>query len=129
LIVIDASVLVDLLIGRPGAALIGDVLLRRTPWHAPHLIDVEVGQGLRRLAYRRMIPERRAAEAVGELGQLDLRRHAHTPFLERIWQLRHGLTAYDATYVALAEALAIPLITRDAKLAAARNHDTMIELV
>lgn len=129
MIVVDASVLVDLLIGRPGAALIGDALLQRRPWHAPHLLDVEVCQALRRLALRRMIGADRAAVAVIDLQQTDITRHTHAPFLNRIWELRNEIAAYDAAYVALAEALAVPLVTRDARLARSSNHAATIELV
>lgn len=129
MIVVDASVLVDFLIGRPGMAAIGAVLLRGRSLHAPHLLDIEVSQALRRLSLAGLIAVDRAAASMRNLGQLALTRHGHAPLLDRIWHLRHNLTAYDAAYVALAEALDAPLVTRDARLATSGRHNAVIELV
>ena len=129
MIVVDASVLVELLVGRSNRVAIRAALLRGAPWHAPHLIDAEVTQVLRRLSLAGIIGTDLAQAAISNLGQLALTRHPHTPLLNRIWQLRHNLSAYDGTYVALAEALGAPLVTRDAKLATAGNHAATVELV
>lgn len=96
--------------------------------HAPHLLDLEVAQVLRRLALRGDISEERAN--VGLLTLFDLRviRHSHVNLLPRIWQLRHNLSAYDAAYVALAELIDATLITRDSRLAAASGHSARVEL-
>jgi predicted nucleic acid-binding protein len=70
----------------------------------------------------------RAADARGDFAELALVRYRHQPLNDRVWELRHNLTAYDATFIALAEALAAPLITCDARLASAPGHNAQIEL-
>ena len=96
--------------------------------HAPHLIDVEVAQVVRRyVASRQMEPER-GRMALEDLADFPLRRYPHDLLLPRVWALRGNLTAYDAIYVALAEALDATLITRDRKLAGAAGVLARIEV-
>ena len=126
---IDASALLEMLLRTQRA----DQLLQRTlgpseRMHAPHLLDIEVTQVLRRLALRKEITASRAQEALDDLSNLAIERHEHQALLSRIWQLRDSMTAYDGAYVALAEALNAPLLTCDAKLAGARGHRATIEL-
>ena len=83
---------------------------------APHLLDTEVAHVLRKHVLRGRLDEGRAAEALADLDDLSLDRYAARPLLARIWELRHNLTGYDATYVALAEALDAPLVTSDQRL-------------
>lgn len=90
--------------------------------HAPHLLDVEVTQVLRRLELAGTLTTSRAAEARQDLGALRLVLHDHSPLLDRVWSLRHNLSAYDGLYVALAEALEVPLVTTDGRLAEAPGH-------
>ena len=90
--------------------------------HAPHLIDLEIAQVLRRYVRTSIITAERGAEALSDLLGFPLTRYPHYVLLTRIWQMRHGLTAYDAAYLALAEALDAPLITRDRALARARSQ-------
>jgi predicted nucleic acid-binding protein len=97
--------------------------------HAPHLLDVEVAQVLRRYALAGLFGAERGVEALKDLADFPIARYPHQPFLLRIWELRHNVTAYDAAYLALAEALAAPLVTRDAKLASAAGHQARIELM
>ena len=85
--------------------------------HAPHLIDLEIAQVLRRYVRSAAISAERGAEALADLVDFPLTRYPHHVLLPRIWQMRHGLTAYDAAYLALAEALEAPLLTRDRALA------------
>jgi predicted nucleic acid-binding protein len=95
---------------------------------APHLIDVEIAQVLRRYAAASELDDGRGRQALDDLGDFPLVRYPHEPLLSRIWELRHSLTAYDAAYVALAEALGATLLTRDAGLARAPGHEARVEL-
>jgi predicted nucleic acid-binding protein len=128
LIVIDASACADLLLLRPLAPRLERRLLAEPMIHAPHLLDLEVAHVVRRYASRRFINATRGAEALDDLGSLPILRHPHYPFLFRIWELRNNLSAYDATYVALAEALGAPLITCDRRIALAPGHDARVEV-
>lgn len=85
--------------------------------HAPHLIDLEVAQVLRRYVLSAAISAERGGEALGDLAEFPITRHPHFVLLPRIWEMRHDFTAYDATYLALAEALEARLVTRDRALA------------
>ncbi len=128
MIVVDASALVDFLsLVRVDPAL-DERIATSDGFHAPHLIDVEVSHALQRLALRGSIGADRAADARLDLAALPLRRYAHGPFVERAWELRHSVSAYDAMYVALAELLEIPLVTCDASLARAQGVRAQIEV-
>ncbi len=120
MIVLDSSAAVDFLIrnGRRGDWVSAHIE-RATSLHAPHLIDIEVAGALRRLEAETKLTHDRAALALGNLRDLALTRHPHVPFLDRIWQLRHNVTAADAAFVSLAEALDVPLLTTDRGLARA----------
>ncbi len=96
---------------------------------APHLLDVEVALALRRYVQARTISTDRAELALEHLGQLGVTRHGHEELLPRIWALRENLTAYDAAYVVLAEALAAPLLTLDTWLAEAPGHQARLWMV
>lgn len=129
MIVVDASAILELLLNTHQAARVAERLfVAGETLHAPHLLDLEVAQVLRRYAAAGALTEERGDEALEDLGDLPLERYPHTLLLPRIWELRHALTAYDAAYVALAEALAAPLVTRDAALARAR-HRARVEVL
>ena len=127
---LDASAVVELLLGteagRSVAARIGDPELSL---HVPHLVDVEAVQALRRYVRAGELDAAEAAAALEDLSRLDLERHAHEPLLDRVWALRENLTAYDAVYVALAEALGASLLTCDGRLARAPGLGRRVELV
>ncbi len=127
MIVPDTSALVEALAVRPYKP----ELVRRLAGerlHAPHIVDVEFVQALRRLARHGELSVDRAIDARRDFELLSLIRYPHRPLLQRVWDLRDRLTAYDATFVALAELLEAPLVTCDAKLAAARGHQAQVEL-
>ena len=130
MIVVDASVLVDILLRREGLEAVETRLFASgESLHAPHFIDLEILHVIRRLALRGEIPQDRGALVVSRLGELSLTRYQHGPLIARIWSLRHNVSAYDAAYVALAEALEAPLLTRDRRLATASGHRARIEAV
>jgi predicted nucleic acid-binding protein len=129
-IVVDASALLEFLLQTPLGARVEVRLFRDDDeLHAPHLVDVEVVQGLRRLARTGEVSPGRADEAIADLTALDLHRHPHLDLLGRAWRLRDNVTAYDAMYVALAEALDAAIVTCDGPLAKAPGHRARIEVV
>ena len=130
MIVVDASVILELLLQTPAAAAVEDrIFANGETLHAPYLLDVEVAQVLRRYASRGEISEARGRRALELLASVPLRRYPHEPLLQRIWALRGNLTAYDAAYVALAEGLDATLLTRDDHLARAPAFRRVAELL
>ncbi len=130
MIVIDASAVVEWLLQTPTGVKVEHHIFSTIPsWHAPHLIDVEVAQVLRRYVAARHMTGNRAEEALQDLLDLPIHRYAHDPLLQRIWELRRTLTAYDAAYVALAEALDAPLLTCDRSIAKASGHSARVEVI
>jgi predicted nucleic acid-binding protein len=130
MLVVDASAVLEVLLRTPAAAAVGARLFDgAVTLHAPHLLDLEVAQVLRRYAGTGQVAAERGHAALDDLADFPLNRYPHDFLLPRIWALRQNLTAYDAAYVALAEALAAPLLTRDQKLAAAPGHRARVEVV
>ncbi len=130
MIVLDASALVDLLLNtEPGARLARRVRSSRVTLHAPHVVDLEIAQTLRRYVRQGDIDEERAQIALQHLAVLDLNRYAHSDFLPRIWALKENVTAYDAAYAALTEALGAILVTGDHHLAKAPGIRAEIEVL
>jgi predicted nucleic acid-binding protein len=126
-IVLDASAV---LLRTPNAEAVERRLFAsRQTLHAPHLLDVEIAQVVRRYAAAGEIDQERGRAALADLSDFPLRRYPHDILLPRIWDLRYNLTAYDAAYVALAEALDAHLLTRDHRLAAAAGHHARVEQV
>jgi predicted nucleic acid-binding protein len=129
-IVLDASALIELILATPaGKSVATQIADPEESLHTPHLSDVEVGQVLRRYVRDGDINAETAATALDDLRALDLQRHAHEPFLKRVWELRQNLTAYDAVYVALAELLDGALLTGDARLSRAPGMTCEVEVI
>jgi predicted nucleic acid-binding protein len=130
LIVVDASAVLELLLRtEKGLKVQERVLDSGESLHAPHLIDIEVTQTLRRLVSLKEITAARGKQALEDHIALNIKRAEHKDLLDRVWSLRDSITAYDAAYVALAEILDAPLITCDAKLARSHGHKARLELI
>ena len=130
MIVVDASAVIEwLLQTATGIRVEARVLARAETLHAPHLLDVEVAQVLRRLVAAGKLTATRAREALDDLADVAVARYPHTVLLSRIWELRDNLTAYDVAYVALSEALDAPLVTCDEKIADAPGHGARVDVI
>ena len=105
------------------------MLERQTPWLAPVHIDLEVISALKRYVFLKRLSPSRATQALYDYGLAPVDRQPLSPLIDRIWELRENLTAYDAAYVALAERVSVPLVTKDSKLAAAAGHSAKIILI
>jgi predicted nucleic acid-binding protein len=129
-IVLDASALIEMLLcTRLGFAVARRIADPAVSLHAPALIDLEVVQALRRFEHFGQLSKFEARQALADLQALDLERHWHEPLLDRVWDLRANLTAYDAAYVALAVALDATLLTCDARLAGAPRNQAVVDVV
>lgn len=130
MIVLDASVVLELLLRTPAAPSIETRILGGgESLHAPHLLDVEVAQVLRRYEARGEISPARGRRAIELLTVFPLARYPHDALLPRIWALRNNLTAFDAVYVALAQGLDAKLLTRDEHLARSPAARSIAELI
>jgi predicted nucleic acid-binding protein len=126
--VIDAAAAIDALTANPPSNSLRGRLAGDPDLHAPHLIDVETLHVLRRFVAASKLTQERAAIVRTGLQALAITRYSHELLLERMWALRHNLTAYDAAYVALSELLEAPLVTTDARVAAAPGHHATVEV-
>ena len=129
MIVVDASALLELLLVTPRGDRVAERLGGAASLHVPHLVDVEIAQVLRRLVGRAQLAPERGEDALRDLADLDLERWEHLPLLPRAWELRDNLTAYDAVYVSLAEAIGAPLLTCDGRIAGAPGLRARIEVI
>lgn len=125
MIVVDASVIVEVVIGSAASAdrLTGERLA------APAIVDGEAGRAVRRRWRHGSLDDERAGIAIDALGALEIMRFEHRALLPRAWELRHNLTFTDGLYVALAEQLGIPLVTLDARIAAAPRIAADVEVL
>ncbi len=133
MLVVDASALTELVLGRPAGGVVGEHFAdHQFALHAHHLVDVEVLSALRRLVASGEATTERAGEAIADLLDLPIERYPHDILVPRIWDLRQNLTAYDASYVALAEGVAdepVPLLTADGRLARAIGDHTEVPVL
>ena len=128
MIIVDTSVILELFLHTPVGVRHADRIFDQER-HAPELIDLEFVNVLRRFARRGATALAEADEALTNFTNFGIERHAHTVLLPRIWALRDSVSAYDASYIALAEMLDAPLLTCDARLAHAHGHSAKIELL
>lgn len=125
MIVVDASAALSALLNDGPAR----ATLVRERLHAPHLIDPEVTNAVRRRVGANQLSAEQGWATVAVLRQLGMSRHPTYPLLHRVWQLRDNLSAYDASYVALAEALGCTLVTADARITRATGLGCALTLV
>jgi predicted nucleic acid-binding protein len=128
-IVVDASVMVELLLDTELGRRADGLVLGAKARHAPHLLDVEVAQTLRRFVLAGQLPVDRARHAIEDLAAFPISRHGHATLLERMFALRANLTAYDAVYVALAEAMGAAFVTCDSAFMKVPGVRARVELV
>ncbi len=122
MLVLDASAAVELVLETPlGRAVAARLVRESGPLHAPHLLDVEVLSALRLLVRTKEVPAEAAESALSSFGLLPIVRYPHSYLLERAWELRASVSAYDAMYVSLAEALGAPVLTCERRLARAHR--------
>lgn len=129
MIVVDSAAVIDALTAARGVEMLRERLAAEEI-HAPSLIDFEVVSVARKLILGGHLSAARAEDLLGDFDDLPLHRWSfEAPLRRRAFQLRHIVSAYDAAYVVLAEALECPLITRDARLARSHGHQTVIEVL
>jgi predicted nucleic acid-binding protein len=128
MIVVDTSVILELLLHTSIGARHADRIFDQER-HAPELIDLEFVNVLRRYVRLGITAPAKADEALANFTNFSIARHAHKALLPRVWALRDSVSAYDASYVALAEMLDAPLLTCDAKLSRTHGHSAKIELL
>jgi predicted nucleic acid-binding protein len=128
LIVLDASVAVEVILRQPGAAAAAE-RLRGEDLHVPEVFDLEVLSALRSNLLAGKLSEHQAGRGAEDLDELRVTHYPHAGVRRRVWELRGQLTTYDAAYVALAESLGAPMVTLDARLGRAGGHEAEIEVL
>ena len=128
MIVVDTSAVIGVLVGRPQAPGLVDRIRGDGDLHAPHLLDVELQHALRRLIMSGAITDDRGSDARVDFADLGIVRYPHVSLADRMWELRHNVTAYDAAFLVLAEILDVPLVTCDRRLASAPGHSALVEV-
>jgi predicted nucleic acid-binding protein len=127
-LVVDTSAVIAVLAPTEPNASLARRLVQDGDLQAPHLLDIEFLHTLRRLTFTEKLSQRRADDVRADFRDLPISRYPQFPFSDRIWQLRHNLTPYDAASVALAETLAAPLVSCERRMAGASGHSARVEL-
>ncbi|MBA3301377.1 MAG: PIN domain-containing protein [Thermoleophilaceae bacterium] len=129
MIVLDASAATGHLLDLEPQAQAIERRLSGGALHVPHVFDVEVVQAVRRQARRGLVSDAKALDALGGLSDLPLTRYPHLPLVRRMWELRENVSPADAAYLALAEALELPLVTLDTKLEGVPGIQARVEVL
>jgi predicted nucleic acid-binding protein len=129
LIVLDASAVVEFLLGSDLGARVRQRISGDDTLHAPHLLDVEVANAMRRWVLQGRISEPRGRALLDDLLGVPLTRYPHEILLSRMWDLRANASAYDAAYIVLGEILSAPVVTCDARVAGIPGHGAAIEVI
>ena len=130
MLVLDASAVVEALLGTPRGRIVeARIAATHDGVYAPHLLDLEVVQALRRLVSQGVCTPLAGLMAIEDLVDMPIRRHPHEPFLQRIWELRHNASTYDASYLAMAEAYQATLVTADRKMTGVPGVEVTVALV
>ena len=129
MVVVDASVAVDIFLNRLGTPLHARLYRRCEELHAPHLLDLEVTQTIGRLVRARLVSAEHGWMILESLLlEFPVERHPHSYLIPRIWELRDRMSAYDASYLALADTLGCPLLTRDKAFTTFGGHRAKVEV-
>ena len=130
MIVLDASAVIDLLLNlSPRSDWVRERIAECSPQlHAPHLLDAEIAQVLRRYVIKGEIKAQDAVAMIEDYAQLSIVKHSHLPLIHRAFELRDNVTIYDALYLVLAEMLGATLLTSDSALARVPGHRAKVEL-
>ena len=129
MLVVDASCLYEVVADTARAERVREQLAADTDHAAPHIVDVEVVSFIRRHHLEGRLDATAARQAVEDLRGWPGERYGHQAMLERIWELRASVRAWDAAYIALAEVLEATMVTLDARLATAQGPQCRIDLL
>jgi predicted nucleic acid-binding protein len=127
-IVVDTSATIGARLGQPDVPGLVDRIRGDGDLHAPHPLDVEFQHALRRLVVAGALSDDRVADSRTDFADLAIVRYPHVALADRMWQLRHNVTAYDEAFLALAETLSVPLVTCDGRMGRASGHNTSVEV-
>lgn len=128
-LVVDASAIAEMLLGTAKGRRVAEAIGSEHSLHAPELLSLEIASVLRGLVRTGQIDVTDADQVIADLGSLGIEFYEHLAFLPRVFAMRDNLTAYDAAYVALAEALGVALLTCDMKLGRAPGNRAAVQIV
>jgi predicted nucleic acid-binding protein len=129
MIVVDASVYIQILTEPNKSSDLIDLLQLHDEYAAPHIVDLEVMNGLRKHVFNKRMTAEQARNALEVFNDMHILRHATYPLNDNIWRVRDNMTPYDAAYVILARQLDLPFLTRDKKLLLTLDHVNLAKLI